>query len=193
MYHIILFLIPRVLPELTLFLYSFDWMKDWMGPQFIPHWLKIRENETCCPTPPPVRDTIVIHIRDFEPEDDDKNKNLQVGVFRDIIHKYYNTGSYEVWVVCQPKSVKSDIVRDLVKELDAKIHTGRDNIDAFCILQRARIHIPSTSSSFSQLAALLAEERTKEKYGNESQVEVHYPTHTLEEPMVSDEEWRTSM
>jgi hypothetical protein len=35
------------------------------------------------------------------------------------------------------------------------------------------------------LAALLAEDHVKEKYGNFSQVEVHYPTHTLEYPMVT--------
>eukprot|EP00804_Cyclotella_cryptica_P014251 CCRYP_005665-RA/>CCRYP_005665-RA protein AED:0.17 eAED:0.17 QI:292/1/1/1/0.83/0.71/7/853/877 len=176
----------RVL-QLEAFFIHFDWMKEWMGPQHIPHWLQILQNRTCCPTPPPKRDTIVIHIRDFDPEDDDKNKHLQVGVFLDIINKYYKTkdSGREIWVVCQPKSIKSDIVQDLVKKLGAKVHTGADNIDAFCILSRARIHIPTTSSSFSQLAALLAEERIREKYGNFSQVEVHYPTHTLEYPMVT--------
>lgn len=151
----------------------------------IPRWLKINQNKKCCPSPPPERNTIVIHIRDFNPEDDDKNKNLQVGVFRDIIHKYYDDKSNDVWVVCQPKSVKSEIVQDLVEEFDAKVHTGTDNIDAFCILARARIHIPTTSSSFSEMAALLAESNVKERYGNDTQVEVHYPTHTLEYPMVT--------
>jgi len=155
-----------------------------MGPTHIPHWLRINQDHNCCPTPPPRRNTIVIHIRDFEPGDDDKNKNLQVGVFRAIIDKYYKNDN-EVWVVCQPKSVKTDIVKDLVKELGAKVHTGDDNIDAFCILARARVHIPTTSSSFSQLAALLADSYVKDTYGNSTQIEVHYPTHTLDFPMVT--------
>ena len=159
-------------------------MKDWMGPQHIPHWLKINQDSKCCPTPSPKKDTIVIHIRDFNPEDDDKNKNLQVGVFRDIIHKYYKKRRHEVWVVCQPKSVTSKVVQDLVKEFKAQVHTGTDNIDAFCILARARIHIPTTSSSFSQMAALLAESHIKETYSDQH-VEVHYPTHTLNYPMVT--------
>ncbi|KAL7487548.1 hypothetical protein ACHAW6_013127 [Cyclotella cf. meneghiniana] len=176
----------RVL-QLEAFFIHFDWMREWMGPQHIPRWLQIRQSKTCCPTPSPKRDTVVIHIRDFDPEDDDKNQHLQVGVFRDIINKYYkkDNSRREIWVVCQPKSVKSDVVRGLVRELGAKVHTGADNIDAFCILSRARIHIPTTSSSFSQLAALLAEEHVKRKYGNFSQVEVHYPTHTLEFPLVT--------
>jgi hypothetical protein len=165
---------------------SFDWMREWMGPNHIPHWLHIDEEHNCCPTPLPKHiNTIVIHIRDFNPEDDDKNKNLQVGVFRDIINRYYKKDGYVVWVVCQPKSVKSEIVQDLVKEFNAKVHTGTDNIDAFCILARARIHIPTTSSSFSQMAALLAESNIKDRYGNTSHVEVHYPTHTLDYPMVT--------
>lgn len=165
--------------------FSYDWMREWMGPAHIPHWLKINQIRKCCRTPSPKRNTIVIHIRDFEPEDDAKNKNLKVGVFQVIIKRYYGGQDNEVWVVCQPKSVKSEIVQDLVRELGAKVHTGIDNIDAFCILARARIHIPTTSSSFSQMAALLAESNTKETYGSDTQVEVHYPTHTLEYPMVT--------
>ena len=155
-----------------------------MGPKHLPHWLEMNMNKKCCPTPSPKENTIVIHIRDFEPEDDGKNKDLQVGVFRDIINKYYHDEK-DVWVVCQPKSVNSTLVQDLVKEFNAQVHTGTDNIDAFCILARARIHIPSTSSSFSQMAALLAQSNVKKIYGNDTFVEVHYPTHTLDRPMVT--------
>ena len=114
-------------------------------------------------------------------KDDAKNKNLQVGVYRDIIEKYSTSSKDErqVVVVCQPKSVNTTIVQDLVTEFRAVVHTGESNVDAFCILKSARgIIIPSTSSSFSQLAALLAE------HENEN-VQVSYPTHTLDFPKVT--------
>lgn len=117
---------------------------------------------------------IVIHIRDFEPEDDDKNKHLKVGVYKDIIEKYYGRGK-PVWVVCQPESVQTPIVQDLVHEFGAVVHTGQDAIDAQCILTRARILIPTTSSSFSQISPFIGS----------PDMEVHYLTHTLDEPMVT--------
>ncbi|KAL9185302.1 hypothetical protein ACHAXT_003079 [Thalassiosira profunda] len=164
--------------SLGAFFIHYDWMRDWMDE--ISEWLHI--DPSCCTTSiESIKETIVIHIRDFEPEDDGKNKNLQVGVYRDIIEKYATSSKDErqVVVVCQPKSINTTIVQDLVQEFGAVVRPGENNIDGWCILRSARgMIIPSTSSSFSELAALLA--------GHENDnVQVHYPTHTLRNPMVT--------
>ena len=163
----------RVL-DLNAFFINYRWMEGRMDD--ISRWLDV--DPSCCNTPPPGKDTIVIHIRDFLPDDEDKNKNLKVGVYRDIIDKYSQSKQPEIVVVCQPRSVESDLVQGLVKDLKAVVQTGSDGIDAFCILSNARFIIPTTSSSFSQLPALLAQQ----KYGD---VQVHYPTHTLDRPGIT--------
>lgn len=161
--------------SLGAFFIHFDWMSGWMNK--IGHWLHI--DPSCCTTAPQSGNAIVIHIRDFEPEDNGVDLHLQVGVYRDIIERYYNgSNDREVVVVCQPKSVESDVVQDLVKEFGARVLTGSDNIDAFCILRNSQVLIASTSSTFSQMAALLAEQSN----GN---IQVHYPTHTLDYPPVT--------
>ena len=99
-------------------------------------------------------------------------------MYRDIIDKYSQSEQPKIIVVCQPRSVESDLVQGLVKDLNAVVQTGSDGIDAFCILSNARFIIPTTSSSFSQLPALLAQQ----KYGD---VQVHYPTHTLDRPGIT--------
>ena len=103
-----------------------------------------------------------------------------MGVYRDIIEQY-SDGKHErkVVVVCQPDSVNSGIVKDIVKEFKAVAQTGEDSIDAFCILSSAKsIFIASTSSTFSQMAALLAAQK-------DGGVQIHYPTHTLDYPAVT--------
>jgi hypothetical protein len=160
---------------LSAFFIHFDWMRDWMDQ--IGTWLYIEPS--CCKSPLPSEDTIVIHIRDFD-EGDGMNNFLQVGVYRDIINEYTDgIHGRKVTVVCQPDSVNSDIVQDIVREFEAAVYTGEDAIDAFCILSSARsIFIASTSSTFSQMAALLASQK-------HAQVQVHYPTHTLDYPAVT--------
>ncbi len=68
---------------LSAFFIHFDWMRDWMDQ--IGNWLYIKPS--CCKSPLLSGDTIVIHVRDFEPEDG-MNNYLQVGVYRDIIEQY---------------------------------------------------------------------------------------------------------
>lgn len=168
---------PVKVLSLKAFFIHYDWMHDWMDQ--IADWLTI--DPSCCITPAPSDDNVVIHIRDFEEEDDDKNKHLQIGAYRDIINRYSNnsTNTRKVIVVCQPKSIETDVVQDLVKEYNAVVQPGKDNIDAFCILANAKsLFIPSTSSSFSEMAALLAAQKNEK-------VQVHYPTHTLDYPMVT--------
>jgi len=163
--------------DLRAFFIHFDWMSGWMDQ--IVDWLRI--DPSCCTTPAPSKDAVVIHIRDFEPEDEDKNKHLEVGVYRDIMDRYHSDGAdeREVIVVCQPKSAKTDLVLALVEELGAKVRTGADNTDALCLLSQTRgALILSTSSSFSEMGALLAESKNVN-------VQVHYPTHTLHNPAVT--------
>ena len=167
------YLVLRIV-DLNAFFINYRWMKGHMND--IAQWLNV--DPSCCATAPPKKDTIVVHIRDFLPTDEDKNKNLQVGVYRDIIQQYSQNDRPEIIVVCQPRSVESEIVQGLVKEFNATVQTGSDNIDAFCILSNAHFIIPTTSSTFSQLAALLAQQ----KHDN---VQVHYPTHTLNRPGVT--------
>lgn len=168
---------PVQVLNLRAFFIHHDWMASWMDP--ISDWLHI--DPSCCVTPPPSDNAIVIHVRDFSPDEGDKNNHLEVGVYRDIIHRYSNnnnnvTGDREIIVVCQPKSTKSELVQALVEEFGAEVRTGTDSIDAMCFLSRTRgMLILSTSSSFSEMGALLAEQ-------NGGDVEVHYPTHTLDKP-----------
>lgn len=168
---------PVKVVSLGAFFIHFDWMRDWMVP--ISNWLYV--DPSCCLTPTPPEGVIVIHIRDFGPGENGWNKNFQVGVYRDIIERYWEGDSIgrEVLVICQPGSINTDLVQDLVTEFGAIVQTGEDNIDAFCILSSAKsLFIASTSSTFSQMAALLAEQK------NEG-VQVHYPTHTLDNPPVT--------
>lgn len=101
-----------------------------------------------------------------------------MGVYRDIIERYWDddVSNRKVLVVCQPKSINTELVQDLVKGFGAIVQTGEDDIDAFCILSSAKsLFIASTSSTFSQMAALLAAQKNE-------RVQVHYPTHTLDNP-----------
>jgi hypothetical protein len=136
-------------------------------------WFTI--NKSCCQTPTPPDEAVVIHIRDFDPEDNGMNKGLKWGVYVHIL-KEYRLLEKPVWIVCQPKSVDTTLVQDLLSHIpNAEVHTGENAFDAYCIMQRAKILIPTTSSSFSQIAALL---------GSPDKI-VHYPTHTLDHPAVT--------
>ena len=165
---------PIRVVNLDAFFIHFDWMNDWMDQ--ISNWLQI--DPSCCTATAPSAD-VTIHIRDFEEGDEfDMKDKFNVGVYRDLINRYSNKAA-EVVIVCQPKSVESDIVKALVKEFNASVRTGNDNIDAFCLLSRARgMMVLSTTSTFGQMAALLAQ-------GENRNLQVHYPTHTLRYPKVT--------
>lgn len=160
----------RVL-NLAAFFIHFDWMGKWM--EQISNWLRI--DPSCCTSPPPSENAVVIHVRDFDPGENHPDAKYEVGVYRDIMNRYSN-GNIEVMVVCQPKSVDSDIVKNLVETFNATVQTGNDNIDAFCILSKSRgMLILSAGSTFSQMAALLAQAKS-------DSLQVHYPTYTFDHP-----------
>jgi hypothetical protein len=129
------------------------------------------EDALCCLQQPP-EDAIVIHIGDFFVEDD---KVLTSGVYMHIIEKY-NLTNRPVWIVCQPRTVDSTLVKNLTALIPTlAVHTGVDEYHAFCILRRAKILIASMSITFSQMVGLLAD----------PDAVLHYPTHTLNKPMVT--------
>jgi hypothetical protein len=68
---------PVRVVSLGSFFIHFDWMHGWMDQ--ISNWLCMEPS--CCCTQTPSEGMIVIHIRDFEPDDKDMNNNLQVGVY----------------------------------------------------------------------------------------------------------------
>jgi hypothetical protein len=149
--------------------------------------------DSCCPTPPPPPGTVVIHIRDFEGEDDNDGANAEVhasrsinmGVYKHIL-KHYDYMDRPVWIVCQPKTVKKKIVHQLQEWLvsqkqgsqeHVQIHVGVDAYDAFCILTRAPVLIVSYASTFSQAAALIAPDTTTTANSDGEQIQqvVHIP------------------
>eukprot|EP00592_Proboscia_alata_P026320 CAMPEP_0194450704 /NCGR_PEP_ID=MMETSP0176-20130528/130879_1 /TAXON_ID=216777 /ORGANISM="Proboscia alata, Strain PI-D3" /LENGTH=370 /DNA_ID=CAMNT_0039278035 /DNA_START=154 /DNA_END=1263 /DNA_ORIENTATION=- len=120
-------------------------------------------NPSCCQTPPPSPDTVVIHIRDFEAEDDDNkaaehaSRSMSADVYKHIL-RHYNYSNRPIWIVCQSKTIESRMVQSLQKRFpQVEIHTGVDEYDAFCILTKAPVLIAAYASTFSQAAALVAD------------------------------------
>jgi hypothetical protein len=156
---------------LAAFFIHYDWLSGWRDE--MREWFAM--NTACCQTPPPPEEAVVIHIRDFNPEDDGKNKGLNWGVYVHIL-KEYGLLERPVWIVCQPKSVNTTLIQGMLVHIpNSEVHTGEDDYDAYCVMQRAKVLIPTTSSSFSQIAGLLGSPDTV----------IHYPTHTLDYPMVT--------
>lgn len=160
----------RVL-NLSAFFVHYDWIHR-LGTDKLKKWLT--PHASCCQHIPP-ENAVVIHIRDFGQEKSAREKELQltVSAYMDIL-KHYNLVGRPVWIVCQPSSVNLTIINDLVNETSALVHTGDDQFDAFCILQRARTLILSFGSTFSHMGALLSEAD-----------EIHYPLHKLKNPEVT--------
>jgi hypothetical protein len=157
------------------FFIHYDWMKDYM-PR-IRKWLTI--SPECCLHDPPPKDAVVIHVRDFDPQDVGY-KVLQPSAYVEIIRHYEYT-ERPLWIVCQPQSVNSTFVQEISQAAasakQVTIVTGVDQYDAFCTLMRAKTLILSYVSSYSQMAALL------NTHGDD--VRVHYPLPTLKEPKVT--------
>ena len=154
------------------FFIHYDWMKEWM-PR-IRQWLSI--SPTCCKHDPPPN-AVVMHVRDFDIDDGGYN-GLKASVYTDILQHYRHTNR-PLWIVCQPKTVNSPFVKEIVKSVNhsnVTIVTGVDQYDAFCTLTRAKTLVLSYVSSFSQMAALL---------NKHEDVKVHYPLTTLDEPEVT--------
>lgn len=197
--------------HLEAFFIHYDWMFPWMSR--IRQWAKIADIEstprsdqleeenvsTCCSSPRPSPDTIVVHWRDFAA--DESAKDLAppatadlVSVFVQILKHYElpsddakgegTTTERPVWIVCQPSSIETEAVQRLVALLkplaqEVRIVPGRDNIDAMCILQRARTLLLTTSSTFSQFPAIIGHA------DSDSRQVVHYPIYTTFRPIVT--------
>lgn len=158
--------------SLQAFFIHYDWMKSWM-PR-IREWLE--PSSSCCHHEPP-DNAVVIHVRDFDPNDGGYN-GLQPSAYIEIL-QHYNFVNQPLWIVCQPFSVDSHFVQALVASAQntTTIVTGVDQYDAFCTLTRAKTLVLSYVSSFSQMAALLS------IHGDN--VDVHYPLTTLDGPKVT--------
>lgn len=148
-----------------------DWMRDWNDK--IREWFTM--NETCCRHQPP-DNAVVIHIRAFGPKDR-TNMKIKPSVYTHILN-HYNLTSQPIWIVCQPQTVDSRHVKELVAALphnNVTIVPGQDQYDAFCTLTRAKILLLTSASTFSQMAAYLADPSAI----------VHYPLVTLQRPKVT--------
>lgn len=148
---------------------------DWMSGEWSD---KIREwftmSESCCHHRPP-EDAVVIHLRDFGPRDK-TNMGIKPAAYIHIM-SHYNLTERPVWIVCQPTTVESDFVTELLDAIpheNLKIVTGQDQYDAFCTLTRAKILLLTSASSFSQMGAFLSDD-----------AHVHYPLKTLRRPKVT--------
>ncbi len=155
---------------LSAFFIHHDWMVPYMPK--LREWLRVAPE--CCHSVPP-NDAVVIHVRNFAPDENDMNNHMTSKMYKHLLERY-GLVSRPIYIVCEPQSVDSEIVKDLMQEFpnQVKVYTGDNPIDAYCFLTRAKILIPTTSSSFSQMAALMGEADV-----------VHYPTHTLDHPAVT--------
>lgn len=147
-----------------------DWMNEWSDK--IREWFAMRES-SCCHHQPP-SDAVVIHVRDFGPKDE-TNMGIKPPVYTHIINQY-NLTDRPVWIVCQPQTMKSAFVTELLDSLphdNVTIVPGQGQYDAFCTLIRAKALLLTSASSFSQMAAFL------------SDADVHYPLKTLGRPKVT--------
>jgi hypothetical protein len=92
--------------------------------------------------------------------------------------RHYNLTDHPIWIVCQPQTVDSAFVQELMASFphkDVTIVPGHDQYDAFCTLTRAKTLLLTSASSFSQMAAFLAD----------SDVDVHYPLRRVFNPKVT--------
>lgn len=160
----------RVLSLEAFFIHG-DWMRDWKDK--IREWFAM--NELCCHAQPP-EDAVVIHVRDFEPNDH-TNQGFKPPVYWHIL-EHYNLTERPLWIVCQPSTVDSAFVKELIAASPSKnatIVTGSDQYDAFCTLTRAKTLLLTSASTFSQMAGFLTSPAA----------EVHYPLKHKDLPPVT--------
>lgn len=154
--------------SLSGFFIQSDLMLPWKHQ--IEHWLSI--SPTCCSTPAPPLDAVVIHIRDFDPTEVEY-QGIGVGVYQQIL-AHYNLTNRPLWIVCPPKSAKTDMVQTLINvthHTNAFVIPGKDAYDALCILTRAKTLILTSASTFSQMGGFLSKAQ-----------QIHYPVRTLQIP-----------
>lgn len=158
----------RVL-DLQAFFISYDWIKPRV--EGIRHHLKF--HDSCCHHSPQ-KEAVVLHYRDLGAEG---FEIIEPSVYVDILRQYNLTGR-SLWIVCQPSSLGSHFLRELLvlvqKSFDnVTIVPGHDPYDAFCALTRASTLLLSYRSSYSAMAALL------------SNATVHNPITQLRQPAVT--------
>ncbi|KAG7344756.1 hypothetical protein IV203_032287 [Nitzschia inconspicua] len=163
-------------PKRLLFLEAFFIQYDWVAPYLddMRYWFAF--NPSCCRTPPPPDKTVVIHVRNHE----QGFGNYQLNVYKDILKQYGYDQTYNLWIICQPEYKEDQLMKDFLAEYGndrVRIETGVDEVDAVCIMKHAPVLIVSSGSTFSMMAALLAEPSL-------GQV-VHYPVERLEYPEVT--------
>ncbi|KAG7344757.1 hypothetical protein IV203_032288 [Nitzschia inconspicua] len=163
-------------PKRLLFLSAFFIQYDWLAPYLedMRYWFAF--NSSCCRTSPPPDKTVVIHVRNHE----HGMGNYQLSVYKDILKQFGYDQTYNIWIICQPEYKEDKLMKDFVTEYGndrVRIETGVDEVDAVCIMKHAPVLIVSSGSTFSMMAALLAEPSL-------GQV-VHYPVERLEYPEVT--------
>ena len=142
--------------------------KDYWMKKFL-HWLKLDEQE-CCQTHLP-QDAVVIHLRDFasSPGEAEMDGGIFYRVYLDVLEKYgYLKEQRPIYILAQPSSRYSSIVKNIERATNATTVFGRDPYDALCILAKANAMILSMSSTFSMIGGVLAPDAV-----------VHYPTKRL--------------
>jgi hypothetical protein len=145
-----------------------DWMRGWKNE--IREWFTM--SEACCHKQPP-DDAVVIHVRDFKPGDH-TNQGFKPSIYTHIM-EHYNLTERPLWIVCQPETADSVFVKEIVEASPSKnatIVTGSDQYDAFCTISRDKTLLLTSASTFSQMAAFLADPTA----------EVHYPLKTKVRP-----------
>lgn len=153
------------------------WLQQQKWQNKMQEWFTF--DPSCCITPAPPENAIVIHIRDFTNEKERFfTRQMKSSVYKEILQNYGYTGDQPVWIVCQPKSVNSTQVTELQSMFSPRveIHTGEDAIDAMCIVRQAKVLVTSYGSTFSQAAALI---------GGSSIQEVHVPVNTIRKPEIT--------
>lgn len=164
------------LVNLHAFFIHYDWMKAAPWIDNVQEWLQM--DDSCCHHTPP-EDAVVIHVRDFTPGGAEAHlyTGIKPSVYTHIMEQY-NLTRRPLWIVCQPKTVNSPYVKELVeahKNNATIVMAGQDQYDAFCTLMRAKTLLLSMTSTYSQMAGVLAGPST----------EVHYPVTRLDRPTVT--------
>lgn len=152
---------------------------EWMAPRMEEIRRMLTIHDSCCSHAPPPPEAVVMHVREFEEEDTGHN-DLKPAVYSHIL-RHYNLTDRPLWIVCQPKSVQSSFVLEILRGIGRSSDSvtfvpGQDQYDSFCTLTRATTLVLSYGSSYSAMGALLS---------NKKNLEVHNPVGTLTRPWVT--------
>jgi hypothetical protein len=164
------------------FYIHYDWIEPWLD-RIRSDWLYMDHNK-CCQHHPPAN-AIVIHIRNFKYYED-LDPGFKPSVFIELLDRMYLQDLNQnkvLWIVCQPDDVGFHLVETLQERYNGTIVPGNDSVDALCILMQARRLVLATSSTFSQMAALLSPHAASSELAHSQ--EVHYLLPNMREPGVT--------